>query len=56
MGILVRFLYVIDGGQGSESAGLAGAGSAKFAFSVCWFIGLIANVSNKEDWFIHEQF
>lgn len=33
--------------SGSESVGLAGAGSARFAFFVCLFVGLIANVSNK---------
>ena len=55
MGISIHFSVIIDGGQGSESAGLAGASSAKFAFLVYWFIGLIANVSNKGAWFIHEQ-
>lgn len=32
MGISIHFRVIIDGDQGSESAGLAGAGSAKFAF------------------------
>lgn len=40
MGISIHFCVIIDSGQGSESAGLAGAGSAKFAFLALLVYGI----------------
>lgn len=40
-----QFIFAYNGWwSGSESVGLAGAGGARFAYLVCLFMGLIANV------------